>query len=139
MNKFSTAVLLVLLAVAVAQDDIQVIGRSTGIGSASQLKVGGWREVDINSFQNSEEEQLVNEAVEQSRLVYERGDALNQKDALDKVISIQEQVVAGILYKITWSTSSGRRVRITVHQVPWQEAASERYPVLPDAIEMIKN
>jgi hypothetical protein len=134
MNKFSIIVLLALLALGLTQNDIE-----GGVLSSKPTGplLGGWAQLDLTSFENTDEERLVTEAVDQSRAVYEADISLENKDALDAVVSVKRQMVAGFLYKIRWSTTSGKQVEITVHQVPWKEAPESRYPKLDNPILLV--
>ena len=126
--KLSSIILLtILLALSLSQEDISIRAQPVAAGKPT---VGGWQTVDPTNFENSEEERLVTEAVEHSRQVYEENQNLTGKGNLDQVIDIKRQIVAGFLYKITWTTTGESKIEIKVHQVPWQEDANLRYPPL---------
>jgi len=72
-----------------------------------------------------------------SKTIYEADTNLENKEPLDSVVSVKRQMVAGFLYRIRWSTTNGKIVEITVHQVPWQEAPEKRYPKLDNPILLI--
>ena len=118
MHKLSIVIFLAILSLGLPQGDLQ---DSVVSARPSGPLLGGWTELDLTSFENSDEERLVTEAVDQSRTIYEADNALENKEPLDAVVSVKRQLVAGFLYKITWSTTNGKQVEIIIHQVPWQE------------------
>ena len=134
MNKLSILILLTLLTVGLTQADIE--GGLLSTRSSGPL-LGGWSQLDLTSFQDTDEERLVTEAVDQSRSVYEADSGIESKDPLGEVVSVKRQMVAGFLYKITWSTTTGKQVEITIHQVPWQENPESRYPKLDNPIRLV--
>ena len=123
MNKAQIAIFICLVVAAFAQNDINV-------GPGKGTRVGGWEEVDLTNFESAEDQNLVNEAVERSRMIYEEDSENNKWGELDEVLSVKRQVVSGLLYKILWSTVNGEKVEISVHQVPWIEEPQKRYPKL---------
>ena len=129
----SVVLLSLLLVAAFAQDDINV--EKKGVKGR---RVGGWENVDLTNFESVEDEKLVNEAVEQSRKVYQDDAENNKWGELDEILSVKKQIVSGILYRILWTTVNGDHIEITVHQVPWQEASEKRYPVIKGAVQHIK-
>ena len=118
MKVISILLLSLLLTAVFTQEDINLKEKKP---SKKGPKTGGWQEVDVTNFGSQDEENLVNEAVDQSRKVYEEDNNSNKWGQLDEVLSVKKQIVAGVNYKILWSTVNGDHIEIEVYQVPWQQ------------------
>lgn len=123
-------ILVALLALGHAQDDIQI--EAIPVGNAGDGFVGAPERVNLGTASDSLDAELMAEVVARCKTVYS-GNSNYSQDPLKEIVSVSKQVVAGLLYRIVWKTEGGNQFQVSVHIVPWMHGES-RFPTVQNAI-----